>query len=104
MYGILDTDSKTSIKSMWEDSSTTPQLAEIMSLYILTGGNADISSMNLSQKTAITLAPLKFATERNDAKVLANLIPYYSRIITDGESLIPADVREVLKMSFQEVQ
>ena len=104
MYGILDGDSKSSIKSMWDNPNTTPKLAEMMSLYVLTGGNTDIASMNLAQKTAITRAPLKFATERNDAKVLANLVPYYASIVIDGESLMPPDVREVLKMSFQEVQ
>ena len=89
---------------MWDNPNTTPKLAEMMSLYVLTGGNTDIASMNLAQKTAITRAPLKFATERNDAKVLANLVPYYASIVIDGESLMPPDVREVLKMSFQEVQ
>jgi hypothetical protein len=104
MYSVLDTESKSAMENMWNNPNTSPKLSEMMALYILTGGNTDMAKMNLSQKTAITLAPIKFATERNDAKALANLAPYYARITTDGESLIPTEVREVLKLSFQEVE
>ena len=60
--------------------------------------------MNIAEKTALSLAPLKFATINDDAPTFAMVMPYYASILTDTSTSIPKEVQEILGVTFSEIR
>ena len=104
MYSILDQNSKTALGQMFKTESKSPRLGQIMALYILTWGKTKLGEMNTAEKTALSIAPLKFATANDDGMVFSTLIQYYSGLLLDWPSFIPQEVQEVLWITFREVK